>query len=789
MGGRSGWRSSDDVCKIIRETEHAAASVSLLWIAGKSRKAASPLASSPRAFSLAHAVLCVLGRVWLFAHSPPCSLRVASGARTRRDWREAKRRRRNAHDTIGSPHSESTPTMQQPTAKEHETTPTAPMPLRPRPQPSTAAIPNPAQRRRATTHRATLAEKAGAAARGAEASPARQWQAHQAQLEQAKAKKQLQQQRRQQPGPQQTPQQQPPSSSSSSSSFAPSSVAAVASQAFGLFSQISSQIGEFLLPNSAHTKGALSGATIVQRHQQQLRAQQPPGHVRELQRQQRREASREHAAAAAAALRHAGASDSEEFSSGNRTEIEEEEDEVKTADPLIRSETPPRTAALAWAPDAPSDSVPPSQSVSSLPQAPCEFAAFGCESLVHADRGKDDPHYSSAAQHHISLLQLKFALIASQRTQLQQDVDAQHHALHAAHEHTLNLENRLRVQSTKLQQARATIQRQKAVLEEVQALRLRHVQDLVSTYAGQPPLDAKSMLRSQRKQLESLRAQLSAKDSLLLELAGLLKNTRLGPHILAKMQAAEHTHQPAAASSAVAVATKKQPLQKQRSEHPLIVLPSSNSPTSMFASMVAAAARRPPPPALALPAPVPAPKLKPQQAISALAQRKLLEQSKPSSLLMRSLVASLTGDPSTQAAESGFEHPSFGKENDFHLPPGSQQQQKQQQQRELEPAVPRVFGPAVPTPQQQETAARSSRRNLRRSLLSTPAEVEDDGPIPLMSEAELIALLPKDGSRVPRPIWMPDPDRPIVDNSQLPWEDYDGTSRTKQAQRATSRAT
>lgn len=569
-----------------------------------------------------------------------------------------------------------------------------------------------------------------------------------------------------------------------------------------MFSHLSSQLGELLLPKSSHPK--LSGAAIMQRHQEQMRAQQPPGYVRDLQRQQRREASREHAAAAAAALRHADATDSEAFSSGNQTEIEEEEEEEQKAEvPQIRSQTPPRVA-LAWTPDSPSASAQQlSQSSSSLPQAPCEFASFGCESLVHADRGMHDPHYTSAAAHHISLLQLKFALIASQHNLLQQDFAAQNDDLTTAQEHSMALQARLRVEANKLEQARSKIKRQNAVLQEVQAMRLQNVQDLVSSYAGQPPLDAKSLLRSQRKQLEALKAQLAAKDTLLLDLAGLLRNTRLGPHILSQKHAAENprARSPKAASAPAAGKKKQQKQQPQKqkplSEQPLVVLPSSNSPT-MLASLITAAARRPPPPALTLPAPVPAPKMKPQQTVSALAQRKLLEQSKPSSLLMRSLVASLTGDPSTQAAEAaGYVHNSRGKENDTNAPspppPPQQQQQKQsqqpqQQERESATAAPKVFGPVAPTPQQQQqqvtAVPRSSRRKLRQSMLKpTAAAVEDDCPIPLMTEEELIALLPKDGSRVPRPIFMPDPDRPIVDNSHLPWEDYDGQQDTERARR------
>ena len=62
-------------------------------------------------------------------------------------------------------------------------------------------------------------------------------------------------------------------------------------------------------------------------------------------------------------------------------------------------------------------------------------------------------------------------------------------------------------------------------LQHANALRLRNVQDLVASFVGQTPPDARKLLRAQHDEIAELRAQLAVKDQLLREVADCLRNT------------------------------------------------------------------------------------------------------------------------------------------------------------------------------------------------------------------------------------------------------------------------
>lgn len=158
-----------------------------------------------------------------------------------------------------------------------------------------------------------------------------------------------------------------------------------------------------------------------------------------------------------------------------------------------------------------------------VPLVACHYAEFGCEARVREggpNSSSPDPHYATAAAHHVSLLHATCTILSSQKQQ-----QAQRMLEHSAHmvAHDERMQRRLQRKADVIAQLRQRVDQKQAALQHANVLRMRNVQDLVSSFVGEAPFDARKLLRAQHDEIAELRAQLAMKDSLLREIAEHLK--------------------------------------------------------------------------------------------------------------------------------------------------------------------------------------------------------------------------------------------------------------------------
>ncbi len=214
-------------------------------------------------------------------------------------------------------------------------------------------------------------------------------------------------------------------------------------------------------------------------------------------------------------------SDAAGSSSGNETDLEEEE-EARTADMYSALSVPLQATSESTDSYSLSDEAEVQQQIaaaqstqltpprSNSPLEPCSFRSYGCEALV---RSTTDEHYRSANSHHLSLCQARISVMVSQREQL---LKLQGEFIAATQLREQHLQAKLARRDAQISRLRERQVRHKKKLRAAQSTQLHSVQELVSAYLnGGMPTDAAKLLRSQQKEIDSLRAELAAKEALL----------------------------------------------------------------------------------------------------------------------------------------------------------------------------------------------------------------------------------------------------------------------------------
>lgn len=259
--------------------------------------------------------------------------------------------------------------------------------------------------------------------------------------------------------------------------------------------------------------------------------------------------------------RRAGSASAEDhtssFDSGNETDREAEIDATEYA---------LRAAHLAQAAEDTDDEEPMVMSTrggsrGSLQHlVPCEYSAFGCETLVQSPAGSGtiDPHYQSAYAHHLSLLHAKHAIVSSQKSQLALLLEQEYRARDKA-------QRRLEKRDRRYAKLRAAYEHKRQALQQV--TQVRDIQDLVGAFlADDPQVDAALQVRALTEQLAAARAELAEKDRLLVEAADYLK-LEAKKQDLYRQQQDLLSHGSTSVSLPVAVTTPtaiKPPTQKQQ---------------------------------------------------------------------------------------------------------------------------------------------------------------------------------------------------------------------------------
>ena len=96
----------------------------------------------------------------------------------------------------------------------------------------------------------------------------------------------------------------------------------------------------------------------------------------------------------------------------------------------------------------------------------CEYAAFGCESLVHPSNhtsGIIDAHYHTAAAHHISLLHARHSIVQSQKSQLSMMLEQEARCRE-------RLQRKLDAREKKYQRLRTAFEKKRAALKRAEGL-------------------------------------------------------------------------------------------------------------------------------------------------------------------------------------------------------------------------------------------------------------------------------------------------------------------------------